>query len=163
MKKLESSNWIAHFALPMPYLVLVFKMYASQLFLGRFPRLVQLPQREKPSTFKFRCFILYISLFLSLFSPKPSLNYRKYFHTLMPMLKTNFITTTLYLSSQLIRANKINTEESGISYKIFYLILPAMYFSLCYITIQLWKPKMISCNFWLCFNRGCNVYLVTHY
>ena len=35
---------------------------------------------------------------------------------------------TLYLSSQLNRANKINTEESGISYKIFYLILPAMYF-----------------------------------
>ena len=85
------------------------------------------------------------------------------FHTLMPMLKTNFSTTTLYLSSQLNRANKINTEESGISYKIFYLILAAMYFSLCCITIQLWKPKMISCNFWLCFNRGCNVYLVTYY
>ena len=79
MKKLESSYCFSHFALPMPYLVLVFKMYASQLFLGRFPRLVQLPQREKPSTFKFRYFILYISLFLSLFSPKPSLNYRKYF------------------------------------------------------------------------------------
>ena len=50
-----------------------------QLFLDRFPRLVQLPQREKPSTFKFRCFILYILLFLSLFKPKPSHNYRKYF------------------------------------------------------------------------------------
>lgn len=62
----------------MPYLALVYKMYVSQLFLRRFSRLVQLPQREKPSTFKFRCFILYISLFLSLFKPKPYHNYRKY-------------------------------------------------------------------------------------